>query len=77
MPRIILGTTSADSNQQQQQLTKDCFCHTRSSVIALGELKSRRIKNDTKTASFDELSPVRELSPSNTVSDELASTNQD
>ena len=74
MPRIILGTTTADSNQQ---LTKDCFCHTRGSVTALGETKSRRIKNDTKTASFDELSPVREVSPTNTVSDELASTNQD
>ena len=77
MPRIILGTSADSNQQQQQQLTKDCFCHTRSSVIALGETKSRRIKNDTKTASFDELSPVRELSPSNTVSDELASTNQD
>ena len=72
MPRINLGTPN---NPQQQQLNKDCFCHTRSSVTGLSETKSRRVKSETKTASFDELSPVHELSPSNTVSDELASIN--
>ena len=75
MPRIVLGTTVG-----QRQPARPCFCHSRSlnqtssatSDVVLSDLtKSRRVVKSEK--SFDELSPVRELSPSSTLTN---STNE-
>lgn len=62
MPRINLGTKSG----VMRQSGRPCFCHSRSLFqpppAEMSEPKLRRVKSE-KTASFDELSPVRELSP--------------
>ena len=65
MPRINLGTTS----DAAEQAGRPCFCHSRSlfqppPAAEPAEPKLRRVKSERAAgASFDELSPVREQSP--------------
>ena len=93
MPRIVLGTREADdltstTAERRQLALKPCFCHTRTvvvpppaqslidPVVAVLSTERRRLKSDK---SFDELSPVREVSPygtlTNTSNDSSNTTN--
>jgi hypothetical protein len=75
MPRIVVGT-KPDGQQLQQQPGRPCYCHSRSlfqsAPAELPEPILRRVKSE-KAASFDELSPVREMSP--TASSNVNSNN--
>ena len=65
MPRILIGTKP----DLLHQPGRPCFCHSRSlfqqpPAADLPEPILRRVKSERGT-SFDELSPVREMSPTN------------